>query len=99
LQFFSKNIGNYKKLVKNILLINILIPILHSAIILFISFDQKFFIAILFFSIIQILNIYEYRRGEIAFIYVFILNFIGLILVGQISVFFAVTSALRIYFT
>jgi len=99
LKNLSENMSKYEKLIKIIVLINIIIPIIHSAISWAFPSNQSFFIAIIFFSILQILNIYEYRKGEIIYLYIFSLNFIGLILKGQISIFFALTSALRVYFT
>ncbi len=89
---------NNNSAIKNVVLVNIIIPILFSAIAAFIPLGQRFFIAMLFFSLIQLLNFYLYQRDNNIFLYIFFLNFIGIILAGEISIFFALTSMLRIYF-
>ena len=92
--------GRYNLITRNIILINIVIPILHSALTYFITSTANFFVLIVFFSIIQILNAYAYIRHnkEIIYLYVFGFNFIGLVLVGEISIFFALTNLLQKYF-
>lgn len=78
-----------------------MVPILYSALTFFIPSASNIFILILFFSIIQILNAYAYihHKKEIIYLYIFSLNFIGFILVGNISIFFALTSLFHNYFT
>ncbi len=82
------------------MLINIAIPFLYKLVIKpFISIDVNFSVAMFIFTTVQILNLTQYKRRYIVFIYLIILNFLGLILVGEISIFFALSSALRIYLT
>ncbi len=90
----------YRKLINAIMLINIAIPFLYKLVIKpFISIDVNFSVAMFIFTTVQILNLTQYKRRYIVFIYLIILNFLGLILVGEISIFFALSSALRIYLT
>ncbi len=90
----------YRKLIYAIMLINIVIPFLYRLVIKpFISIDVNFSVAMFIFTTIQILNLTQYKRRYIVFIYLIILNLLGLILVGEISIFFALSSALRIYLT
>ncbi len=96
---WSELVDKYEKSARNIVLINIVIPILHSLTTLVIPTGQQFFFVILFFSVIQVLNVYQYRRNGIIYLYLFGLNFIGLVLAGEVSIFFALTSAYRIYYT
>jgi len=97
----SNDTSRYKLLTRNIILINIVIPIIHSALTYLIPSTANFFVVIVFFSIIQILNAYAYLRhnNEIIYLYIFGFNFIGLVLVGEISIFFALTSLFQKYFS
>jgi len=96
---WTELVDKYEKSARNIVLINIVIPIIHSATTLITPINQQFFFVVAFFSVVQVLNVYQYRRNGIIYLYLFGLNFIGLVLAGEVSIFFALTSAYRLYYT